>query len=110
MQTKYAVHLAACVAIITFAIALALPSFIDVPLLWYRPTEHAWSYQVHPSGGIAMDFFGRCLLASVSSSVTATLAYSVARRTRRNPSRRAVGTAAVWAIGILAIAIAFFTW
>ena len=111
MSTKYAVHFATCVAVIAFAIGLALPSFVDVPIYWYHPVDRAWSWEAHPSGGIAMDFFGRCLLATGLSAALAALTYAAARRlSRGEPGRRTVAVFAVWAIGIAMIAVGFFSW
>ena len=85
MSAKHAVHLAVCVAVIAFAVGLALPAFVPMPMLWYRPVEHDWLLEVHASG-VAMDFFGRCLLAAVVSVVATAMTYAMARRMcRRDP-------------------------
>jgi hypothetical protein len=111
MSTKYSVYFATCVAIVTFALALAAPAFVDIPILSYRPVEHAWSLDVHPAGGIAMDFFGRCLFATLVAGALAAVTYVIARRVvRREATASTVAVFALWTIGITFIAIAFFSW
>jgi hypothetical protein len=109
MTTKHAVQLTVCVAIIAFAIAFALPAFVDVPMLWYRPVDRVWSFD-HPDGTIAMDFFGRCLFATLATGVVSGLTYAAARRRRREPSPWTVSVLAVWAVSISIIALTFFAW
>ena len=109
MSTKHAVHLAVCVGIIAFAFAFALPAFVDVPMLWYRPVDRVWSFD-HPDGAIAMDFFGRCLFATIATGIVAALTYAIARRTRREPSPWTVSVLAVWAVSLSLIALTFFAW
>ncbi len=109
MSVKHATHVAVCAAIIAFALALALPAFVPIPVAWYRPVEHGWSLAVH-ADGVAMDFYGRCALAAIASSLVAAAAYRIARRVRRELSRDAAAIAAVWAIAIVLIAMAFFAW
>jgi hypothetical protein len=100
MSAKHAVYLAACVAIIAFAIALELP----VPTLWYRPVEREWLFAARPSG-IAIDFFGRCLVATASSIAATATTYAIARRLcRRDP--RPVTTTAIGALAIATMVIA----
>jgi ABC-type uncharacterized transport system permease subunit len=109
MSIKHATHVAVCAAIIAFSLALALPAFVAIPVAWYRPVEHAWTFAVH-ADGVAMDFYGRCAFAAIASIVVAVAAYSIARRARRELSRDGAAIAAVWAIAIVVIAMGFFTW
>jgi hypothetical protein len=110
MSTKYATHLAACVATGAFALAYALPAFVPVPLPWYHPVERVWTVGVHASG-IAMDFYGRCLFAAVVSSLVAALMYTFARWIpRRAPSSRVVALFTLWAVGLPVLVITFYAW
>ncbi len=110
MATRYATHLAMCVATGAFALAYALPAFVPVPLLWYHPVERIWTVGVHASG-IAMDFYGRCLFAAVVSSLVAALMYTFARHlSRREPSACVVALFTLWAIGLPVLVIAFYAW
>lgn len=110
MPTKHAVHVTVCVAIITFSLALALPAFVSIPVVWYRPVEREWLLGLHTTG-IAMDFFGRCLLATVLSTVAAAASYVVARRVcRRDAKPETLAMLGIWAVAIAVIAMAFFAW
>ena len=109
MSTKHAVHLAVCVGIIAFAVAFALPAFVDMPMLWYRPVDRVWSFD-HADGAIAMDFFGRCLFAMTATGIVSAATYALARRTRRAASPWTVAVLAVWAVSISLIALTFCAW
>jgi hypothetical protein len=110
MSTKYAIYLTVCVATIAFVAGLALPVFVDLPVFWYRPAERAWLFAVHPPG-VAMDFFGRCLLAVAIAAVTTAIVYPVTRRVlRRDPTSATVTLFGAWTITLAGFAIAFFAW
>jgi hypothetical protein len=110
MSTKHAAHLATCVATIAFALALAFPAFVHIPLPWYHPAERMWSFEVHASG-VAIDFYGRCMFAALVSVVAAASAYAFGRRVmRRDPSPRVVALFTVWAVSLTVLVIAFYTW
>ena len=110
MSTKHAVYLATCVAVIAFAVGLALPAFVDVPVLWYRPAEREWLFAVHPPG-IAMDFFGRCVLATSIAAVVTAVTYLFTRRImRRDPAPVTLAMYGAWSIAFTLIAIAYFGW
>jgi hypothetical protein len=110
MSTKHAVFLATCAATIAFALALAFPAFVPVPLPWYHPAERAWTFGVHASG-IAMDFYGRCLFASLVSSFAAAATYTATRRfARRDPHPRIVALFGFWAVALTLLVITFYGW
>jgi hypothetical protein len=109
MSIKHATHVAICASIIAFSIALASPAFVPIPVAWYRPVDHAWSFAVH-ADGVSIDFYGRCGFAAIASIAVAAVAYRFARRARRELSRDGAAIATVWALAIVTIAMAFFTW
>jgi ABC-type Fe3+ transport system permease subunit len=110
VSTKHAVHLAFCVAAIAFALGLALPVLTPTPVLWYRPADRDWVFDVKTTG-VAMDFFGRCLLAAVASAGCGGLTYAGLRwRARRDPSPTDVALFTGWALATVMVAIAFFAW
>jgi hypothetical protein len=110
MSPRYATHLAVCVATGAFALAYALPAFVAVPLPWYHPIERVWTLGVHASG-IAMDFYGRCLFATIVSLLVAALMYTFARcLPRREPTSRMVALFTLWAVGSPVLVIAFHAW
>jgi hypothetical protein len=105
MPGRHALHLAICVATIAFAFALALPAFVPIPVLWYAPNDHAWSFEVH-AHGIAMDFYGRCLFASAASALAGVVTYAYALRRRRAP----IALFTTWALSLTLLVIAFYVW
>ncbi len=110
MSTKHAVHLATCVAAIAFALALAAPAFVSIPLPWYHPVERAWTLEVS-ARGIAIDFYGRCLFAGLVSAIAAAATYLFARRVvRREPGGRVVALFTVWAVSLTVLVITFYAW
>jgi hypothetical protein len=110
MQTRYATHLAACVATIAFALAHAAPALVPVPLLWYHPVERIWTFGVHASG-IAMSFYGRCLVAAIASALAAALMYVLARwLPGREPGSRVVALLTFGAISLPLAALALYAW
>ncbi len=106
---KHAVHIATCTASIAFALTLALPAFVSIPLLWYRPVEREWLFAVH-AGGIAIDFYGRCLFASIVAVAAAAISYVIVARANREPSRRIIAVFTVWAISITMLVLTFYAW
>jgi hypothetical protein len=92
-----AVHAAACAATVAFALMLELPTVVAVPLPWYQPVDHAWTFGVS-AHGIAMAFYGHCLYAALAGAVAAAAVLAVARRCE--PTARAT----TWLAG-LAVAV-----
>jgi hypothetical protein len=110
MRTKYAIHLAFCVATIAFAITFVFPAFFPTSLLWYQPAERQWSFGVQVPG-IAMDFYGRCLFATLISTVSGCATYLVARRLlHRDPRGATVAVLTIWAMTLTTLVIAFYVW
>ena len=108
MSRKHAIHLAACASTIVFALVLPLPAFVHVPVLWYLPVEHTWRFAVHVDG-IAIDFIGCCLLATLASAVVGFVTFAVLRSPgRREPSRKTIALFSVWAISLTLLAVTFF--
>jgi hypothetical protein len=98
---------AGAAAMIAFAATFAYPAYAPMRVLWYYPVERRWGFEVEPVG-LAMDFFGRTLAASVVALVVAALAWALVRR--RAIGDRLVGLATGWAITAVALAMAFYAW
>jgi hypothetical protein len=110
MSTKHSIYVAGCAGTIAFVLVLLLPAFVEVPLLWYHPVEHTWTFEAHATG-VAMDFFGRCLLATAAGAIVSITAYATARRQRdRELAPSGVAVLCVWTVSILLIAMAFVAW
>ena len=88
---KHAIFVALCAAGIGFCLMFVAPAFYPMKVLWYYPLEHRWALELAPDG-LAMDWFGRIVWASVAGAVTGALAWLVARRLRS----LAPGTLILW--------------
>jgi hypothetical protein len=110
MSPKHALHVALCIAAAAFAIGFVVPDFVSVPVFWYRPVARSWAFDVRPVG-LAMDFYGRCVLAAMISMTVGGASYWVARRLpdrERNASTITVLTALT--LIIVFVVMAFFAW
>lgn len=79
MDRKQALYVAVFAAVVGFAIAFAYPAFNPTRVLWYYPLERRWAFELKPTG-LAMDWYGRNLLAAIVSIVGFAGAYGVGRR------------------------------
>ena len=57
-------YLAACAGILGFATVFFLLQLLRMPLFWYHPLDRLFRFETRPSG-LAMDFYGRTLWASL---------------------------------------------
>jgi hypothetical protein len=62
-----------------------------LPILWYRPLDHAWELASHPSG-LAMGWYGTTLAALVAAAVAGGLTFAAGAR---GPIARALAKGAV---------------
>jgi hypothetical protein len=101
---------ALCVATITSSLVFALPAFVPLPVLWYHPVDRDWTFETTASG-IAMDFYGRCLWASLAALTLGGGVYRLISRFRRSPlSSQTLVLFTVWAITLTALVMVFFVW
>jgi hypothetical protein len=100
--------LATCIAASAFVASYLLPNFVPIPLMFYKPSEHAWIFAVKVPG-IGIDFYGRCLLATVIAMLVGGGAY-VGTLRLRPPGSRVVAMMAVLALALALLAMAFFGW
>ncbi len=107
MERKQALYCALCTAIIAFSLAFAFPAFSPTRVLWYYPLAHEWRFEVK-SNGIAMDFYGRNLLATVISTAAFALVFVLLRR--RKVTERTLGLMAAWASTALLLSMGLYTY
>jgi hypothetical protein len=93
---------AVCAAIVAFDLAFISPSFVSVRVLWYLPLLRRWEVTVRPDG-VAMDWYGRLLLASLMGGTTLLLGW---RARRRAPSDSALRLWMGWATIATLLALA----
>ena len=87
----------------TYFVSTAVPT----PLLWYRPLERRFTFEVHPNA-LAMDFIGRMLLSLAAGLLAAVVGRAIATRL---PSERQAPTLrmfAAWAAGLLIFTAALY--
>ena len=101
-------YVASCVATIAFAAVFVLPMYRPQAVPWYYPLEWRWAWEVAPTA-LAMDFFGRGVLALVVALPLAAIAYTVGRRVRAIPDR-ALDLLSAWAITATVFAMIHFGW
>lgn len=106
MRKVDAIFLALCAATVGFALVFVLAMILGWEVAWYYPTERRWTYEVS-ARGLAMDFYGRCLAASVAAGLAYTVTYAVARRLPAGAARLA-GLFTAWAVTAVLYGVLFF--
>lgn len=96
-------------ATVVFAIAFVLPFFTELGVPWYYPLERRWAFEIKPKG-LAMDFFGRTLEASLAATVTFVVTVAIGRRKKTPFESRTLGLCAAWALTATLLVIAYFAW
>lgn len=76
---------AGCAMLTAFGAAFLVMGLVPMRLFWYHPLEHRWLLEMRPQG-LAMDFYGRTLYASMAAVVAALVARALATRVAQ-PSR-----------------------
>ena len=84
MERSKAISVAACAAIVTFELGYLYSSFGSIRLWWYYPLEHRWAFELKPIE-LAMNWYGRNLVATLWSAAGFLTAYAVARRREHLP-------------------------
>ncbi len=98
--------IAACTGLIAFCLAYALPSFTQLPNLYYDPLARRLFVGLHP-GPLPMGYLGQVLYGVVAALVAGCVTWAVARRAS---SSAALRLATAWALTAVALVGAFFTW
>jgi hypothetical protein len=107
MERRDALHLAVTAATIAFALAFGYPSVSPTSVYWYYPLEHRWAYEVAPSG-LAIDFYGRTLMATIIAILVGAAAYAITRKVR--VPRVIFGLFTAWAITATVLVAAHYSW
>jgi hypothetical protein len=107
-RQKHILLVALCAGAVGFCLAFVAPAFYPLRVLWYYPLEHRLSFELAPDG-LAMDFFGRCLAATVAGGVAYGLAWAIARRLKTLSSGALVLWVA-WMTTAALLAMSLFTY
>lgn len=81
MTAGQARFVAIAAAATAFALGFVWPAFQKTRVLWYYPLEHRWALEITPEG-LAMDWYGRTLVAGVLAIVAYFVALALARRSK----------------------------
>jgi hypothetical protein len=108
MDRSRVVLVVGCAGMIGFALAFAYPAYSAVRVLWYYPLEHRWAFEVAPRG-LAMDWYGRCLLASAVGLAAMALTFPLARFVRK-VSDGTYLTFTGWALTATLMVMGFYAW
>lgn len=107
-RTGRAAQLALSVATIAFALVFVYPAFAEQAIPFYYPLERRWAWEVLPSG-LAIDFYGRLLLAIAVATPVGLGAWAVGRRAWIPGDRGAVILTG-WALTAVLLAMLHFGW
>ena len=102
-------YFVACGALIGFALTYTLPIYAQLPRTIYDPVARRWQWATN-LGPIPMGYVGQIVWGVAGALIAGGLAGLVVSRMRREPSERAYGLWAAWALTAIAIVCAYFTW
>lgn len=106
MRKADAIFLGLCAATIAFGLVFSLAMILGWEVAWYYPTERRWAYEAKPTG-LAMDFYGRCIVATVAALAAYAVTYLVGRRLPPSGARLA-GLFTAWAVTAVLFGIVFY--
>lgn len=107
MRKAEALFIATGAATIAFAVAFVYPMLASQPVPWYYPLERRWAFETKPSG-LAMDFYGRALLATIAWCVVFMATLPIARRV--GGGSRIIGLTAAWSVSMVVVAMMYYAW
>lgn len=93
---------------IAFAVSFVAPMIGGYRVPWYYPLERRWAFEVAPKG-LAMDFFGRTILATLAWLVVVAVTFAVTRRAK-TVGPRTHGLLAAWAVTAIVLVMMHFVW
>ena len=108
MRKQDALFVAMCAGAIAFAFAFIAPMLASAPVPWYYPLEHRWAFEVRPEG-LALDFYGRVLVACVAWAIVVLIALPLAKRAK-GISTRIVGLVTAWTLTAVLLVMLHYAW
>jgi hypothetical protein len=108
MRKQDTLFVALAAGTIAFVVGLAYPAFAPASVAYYYPLDHRWAFEPKPHG-IAIDFYGRLLQATIAWAVVVSVTLLIVRRVR------VIGQRALFWLGASAltatmIVIVFYNW
>jgi hypothetical protein len=101
-------YLAGCVAVIGWSLAIVVPVFGPVPMLWYYPLDHAFELSTR-AHGFATSWYGRSTLALAGGVVGFALGAIIVRVARAR-SQRAMTLGTLWAAVAVVLALSVYAY
>ncbi len=109
MDRKQALYVATFAGVIASCLVYVLPAFSPTRVFWYYPLEHRWAFELKPSA-LAMDWYGRTLLAVVASFFSFAFTFVISRRLKPLASSRGFHLWVGWAASALLIALSLYAY
>jgi hypothetical protein len=101
-------YLVGCAAVIGWSLAIVMPVFGPVPMLWYYPLEHTFDLSAR-AHGFATSWYGRSTLALLGG-VTGFVLGAIIVRVTRARSQRAVTLGTLWAVVAVVLALSVYAY
>jgi hypothetical protein len=108
VKKQDALFIAMAAGAIAFAFAFVAPMVAELAVPWYYPLERRWAFEVKPKG-LAMDFFGRTIIATAAWCVVVIVTLAITKRVKAVSSRM-IGLFAAWAIASIVLVMMNFAW
>ena len=108
MDHKAGRYFGLCASMVAVSLAFTAPAFFPMRVLWYYPLQRRWAIQIKPSA-IAMDFYGRTLMACVVGGIAFVVAYAIGSRLKAVRPRAFVLWAS-WVATAVLLAMAVYTY
>lgn len=104
-----AVHVAACAGLLAFSLGFVMSATVTgLWLPWYEPLQRRWILAPTAPTGVAMDFFARLGLATLTGLAGGVVGWIVGlRRTLSDAMLRAV---IVWAMGMTVLGLFLYAY
>jgi hypothetical protein len=104
------IYLAVCAGVVMYAVGYLAAAFLELPVLTYFPRERAWRVVTH-AGALPMPYYGLILYGLLFGINAATIVMALATHVVRHAlSRVFAELCAGWAMAVLTLAAAFFTY
>ena len=108
MERKQALFVASFAGVIASCLIYVFPAFSPTRVFWYYPLEHRWAFELKPHA-LAMDWYGRTLLAVVASAIAFAGTFILSRRLKPLASR-GFNLWVGWAASALLIALSLYAY
>ena len=109
LATAARAYFIACAALVGFALSYTLPIYAQLPHHFYDPVNRRWRLAVR-LGPIPMGYVGQIVWGVAGALIAGGIASIIVARLRQEPSERAYGLWAAWALSALVLVGAYFTW